>query len=86
MTFIGPRPGAAHNEEALIEEQEKYTPNAYDVRPGLGGYAQLRMGREHDPAEKAKYDHEYVCKLSFWLDIKVFFGTIFGIFGKGKGR
>ena len=86
MSFIGPRPGAAINEEELIRLRESYTPNAFDVKPGLGGYAQIKMNREHDPVEKAKYDHEYALKVSFWLDIKIFFGTIFKIFGAVKGR
>lgn len=86
MAFIGPRPGAAVNEEELIELREKYNPNAFDVKPGLGGLAQLKMGRDHDPELKAKYDHEYVKNISLWLDIKIFFGTIFKIFGKGKGK
>lgn len=86
MAFIGPRPGSAHNEEELIAARESYTPSAYDVRPGLGGYAQLKMQREHDPEEKAKLDHEYVEKMDFWLDTKIFFGTIFKLFGSGKGR
>lgn len=86
MAFIGPRPGSAHNEEELIAARESYTPSAYDVRPGLGGYAQLKMQREHDPEEKAKLDHEYVEKMNFWFDTKIFFGTIFKLFGSGKGR
>ena len=86
MSFIGPRPGAAINEEELIRLRESYTPNAFDVKPGLSGYAQIKMNREHDPVEKAKYDHEYALKVSFWLDIKIFFGTIFKIFGAVKGR
>ena len=86
MSFIGPRPGAAINEEELIRLRESYTPNAFDVKPGLSGYAQIKMHREHDPAEKAKYDHEYAEKMSLWLDIKIFFGTIFKIFGAVKGR
>lgn len=86
MAFIGPRPGSAHNEEELIQLRESYTPNAYDVKPGLSGYAQVKMNRNHDPVLKAKYDHEYVQKLSFWFDTKIFFLTIFKIFGKVKGR
>ena len=86
MAFIGPRPGAASNEEELIRLREIYTPNAFDVRPGLGGLAQLVMRRNHNPLEKARLDHEYVAKLSFHLDCKLFFCTIFGIFGKGKGK
>lgn len=86
MSFIGPRPGSARNEEFLRECREKYTPNAYHVKPGISGYAQIKMKREHNPEQKAKLDHEYVQKLSFWLDTKIFFGTIFKLFGAVKGR
>lgn len=86
MSFIGPRPGAAHNEEELIKLRESYTPNAFDVLPGLSGYAQTKMNREHDPVEKAKYDHEYAEKISFGLDAKIFFYTIGKLFGAVKGR
>ena len=85
MAFIGPRPGAAINEEELIVEREKYTPTAYDVKPGLSGLAQIYMKRDHNPADKAKYDHEYVKKMSFGLDTKLFFQTIFGVCSKKDG-
>ena len=85
MAFIGPRPGAAVNEEELVVEREKYTPNAYDVKPGLSGLAQIYMKREHNPADKAKYDHEYVKTMSFGLDTKLFFQTIFGVCSKKSG-
>ena len=86
MAFIGPRPGAARNEEELVKLRESFTPSAFEVKPGLGGLAQLKMNRDHNPELKAKYDSEYVQKISLWMDIKIFFGTIFGIFGKGKGN
>lgn len=85
MAFIGPRPGAAINEEELIAEREKYAPNAYAVKPGLSGLAQVKMRREHDPALKAKYDHEYVVKMSLWLDIKLFVLTCLRIFRRKDG-
>ena len=86
MAFIGPRPGAAHNEEHLIELRSSYTPNAYDVKPGMSGYAQTKMNREHDPEQKAYWDHIYVSKISLWLDIKIFAYTILKLFGSVKGR
>ena len=86
MSFIGPRPGSAHNEEFLRECREKYSPNAYEVRPGISGYAQIKMKREHDPEFKAHWDSEYVKRISFWLDIKIFVYTILKLFGTVKGR
>ena len=86
MAFIGPRPGAAENEEYLRECRLKYTPNAYDVRPGISGYAQIKMKREHNPESKAKLDSEYVERMSIWFDIKIFVYTILKLFGAAKGR
>ena len=83
MSFIGPRPGAAINEEDLVIAREKYTPNAYEVKPGLGGLAQNKMRRDHDPEKKAEFDSEYVKKISLWFDIKLFFATIFRLFNGG---
>lgn len=86
MAFIGPRPGSAHNEEFLRECREKYTPNAYDVKPGISGYAQVKMKREHDPEFKAYWDHKYAERMSIWFDAGVFLYTILKIFGAVKGR
>lgn len=86
MSFIGPRPGAAHNEDELIRLRESYTPNAFDVKPGLSGYAQTKMNREHNPEQKAYWDHIYAEKMSLWLDIKIFIYTVLKLFGAVKGR
>ncbi len=86
MAFIGPRPGSAHNEEHLRECRKQYTPNAYMVRPGISGYAQIKMQRNHDPEFKAKWDSKYVERLGFFFDIGVFGYTILKVFGAVKGR
>ena len=73
MAIIGPRP-ALWNQYDLIEERDKYGAN--DIRPGLTGWAQIN-GRDELPIEvKAKYDGEYVRRMSFFFDLKCFFGTI----------
>ena len=76
MAFIGPRPGAAKNEDYLIKERESFSPNAYDVRPGLSGLAQVKMGCGHDPKLKAYYDHEYAKSVSLSLDLRLFVLTL----------
>ena len=73
MSIIGPRP-ALWNQDDLIEERDKYGAN--DVRPGLTGWAQIN-GRDELPIDvKARFDGEYVEKMSFRFDCKCFFGTI----------
>ena len=76
MSIIGPRP-ALWNQYDLIEERDKYGAN--DVRPGLTGWAQIN-GRDELPIEvKARFDGEYVEKMSFLFDCKCFFGTIVSV-------
>lgn len=79
MSIIGPRP-AGISELDLISEREKYGANS--VVPGLTGLAQVR-GRDvlaSHPEEKAKVDGEYVAKITFWKDLKIFFLTIGKVF------
>ncbi len=81
MSFVGPRP-ALWNQFDLIEERDKYGAN--DIRPGLTGWAQIN-GRDELPIDvKAKFDGEYVEKLSFLFDLKCFFGTFFAV-AKAEG-
>lgn len=82
MSFIGPRPSLIRNEEALKEIRLSYTPNAYDVLPGITSYSIVKGYRSHDYELKAKFDSEYVKKMSFITDFKIFFMTIYYIFSK----
>lgn len=76
MAFIGPRP-ALWNQNDLADERDKY--NANDVLPGLTGWAQIN-GRDELPIkDKAQLDGEYIQNMSFWLDVKCFFGTFISI-------
>lgn len=73
MSIIGPRP-ALWNQYDLIEERDKYGAN--DVLPGLTGWAQINGRDELEIPVKARFDGEYVEKMSFLFDCKCFFGTI----------
>lgn len=76
MAIIGPRP-ALWNQFDLIEEREKYQAN--NVLPGLTGWAQIN-GRDELPIEyKAQLDGEYIKKITFWMDVRCFIGTIFSV-------
>lgn len=76
MSVIGPRP-ALWNQEDLIAQRDRYGAN--DVRPGLTGWAQIN-GRDELPIDvKARFDGEYVQRLSFLFDCRCFFGTILSV-------
>lgn len=76
MSIIGPRP-ALYNQYDLIEERDKYGAN--DIKPGLTGWAQINGRDELEIDVKARLDGEYVERMSFWFDLKCFFGTIFSV-------
>lgn len=87
MSFIGPRPGQTEeHENDLVLARESFIPSAYEVKPGISGYAQIHLHREHDPEKKARDDSYYVKHLSFWFDVKIFFYSFLVLFGFTKGR
>ena len=76
MSVVGPRP-ALWNQEDLLAERDRYGAN--DVRPGLTGWAQIN-GRDELPIPvKARFDGEYVERISVAFDCKCFVGTIFKV-------
>ena len=79
MAVIGPRP-ALWNQFDLIEERDKYGAN--DILPGLTGWAQIN-GRDELPIDvKAKFDGEYIQRISFKFDFEIFLKTIFKVLRK----
>jgi len=76
MAVVGPRP-ALWNQYDLIVEREKYGANA--ILPGLTGWAQINGRDELSIEIKAKYDGEYVKKISLYTDLYCFFATLFSV-------
>ena len=77
MSIVGPRP-ALWNQYDLIAQRDKYGAN--DVTPGLTGWAQVNGRDELEIEDKARLDGDYAAKLSFGLDVKIFFMTAVGVF------
>lgn len=87
MSIIGPRPHAvAHNE--LYRELIKGYMLRHKVKPGITGWAQINGWRgETEDVNKMKrrveHDLWYIRNWSFWLDMKIFFITLYrGFTGK----
>jgi lipopolysaccharide/colanic/teichoic acid biosynthesis glycosyltransferase len=71
MSFVGPRPEPPE----FIAAYEREVPNLgrirYQIRPGLTGIAQVFGRHNTSPRNKLRYDLFYMCRRSFWLDIKL---------------
>ena len=78
MSFIGPRP--------LLEEYlplySKEQARRHEVMPGITGWAQVNGRNAISWEEKFKLDVYYVDNVSFMLDLKIFFLTIYKVLRK----
>lgn len=73
MSFIGPRP-ALWNEEKLINGRDEV--GVYKIKPGLSGLAQINGRDILSDDEKIIFDLDYLNKMSFSLDLSIFFKSI----------
>lgn len=76
MSLIGPRPlRVRYLDYYTLREKTRH-----DVRPGITGLAQISGRNALEWDDRLELDAQYVEQLSFWLDFKIFFLTIIGIF------
>ena len=75
MSLVGPRPNLL-NQNELILAREKI--DAYNVRPGITGLAQVNGVDMSDPAKLAEVDCKMIKMLSFNNYFKYIFMTLIG--------
>lgn len=78
MSLIGPRPPLTYHPwpyEEYTEEQKRM----FEVRPGITGWAQVHGRKDVEWNKRIKLNVWYVDNVSFRLDMKIFFMTIFKV-------
>ncbi|WP_324665333.1 sugar transferase [Haloarcula sediminis] len=70
MSVVGPRPERPEL-DADIETNVDEWRSRWFVKPGLTGMAQINGVTGHQPAQKIRYDIQYIRKRSFWFDLKI---------------
>ena len=78
MSFIGPRPALTYHPwpyEEYTTQQKKM----FAVRPGITGWAQVNGRKEVEWPRRIELNVWYVEHMSFGLDMKIFFRTIFKV-------
>ncbi len=79
MSIIGPRPPLTYH-PWNIEDYNEFQLHMFDVRPGITGWAQVNGRKEVEWHKRIELNVWYVENLSFLLDLKIFFMTIFKVF------
>ena len=79
MSLIGPRPPLTYHPWPI----EEYTPEQrrmFEVRPGITGWAQINGRKDVEWNRRIEMSVWYVDHVSFLLDLKIFFLTIWKVF------
>lgn len=76
MSFIGPRPVMATTPYDQLSENAK---KRLGARPGVTGYAQAYYRNSIGQEEKFRLDCYYVENVTFLLDVKILFKTVFSV-------
>lgn len=78
MSVIGPRPTLTYHPWPF-EEYTSLQRKRFNQRPGVTGWAQINGRKDVMWDDRIKLDIFYVENLSFFLDLKIFFITIYKV-------
>lgn len=83
MSFIGPRPPVPYYPRKY-EEYSTIQLKRFIVKPGITGYAQIKVRNGATWDERILFDLEYVNKISLKFDLYIFFMTIYSVISKSN--
>ena len=78
MSLIGPRPPLTYHPWP-IEDYTAEQKRMFEVRPGITGWAQVNGRKGVEWNHRIELNVWYVDHVSFWLDLKIFFLTIYKV-------
>jgi len=84
MSLIGPRPDYYDHAVIFLKSVPDYK-KRYLIRPGISGLSQIRLGYAEGinaTKKKTRVDIFYIEHTNFFLEVKIFFGTILTVFNR----
>lgn len=85
MSFIGPRPPLTYHPWPIEEYSEEQL-RMFDTRPGITGWAQVNGRKGVEWNKRIELNVWYVDNVSFLLDLKIVFMTIFKVFSNADNE
>ncbi|MDO4189510.1 MAG: sugar transferase [Lachnospiraceae bacterium] len=85
MSLIGPRPPLTYHPWP-IEEYTEEQKHMFDVRPGITGWAQTHGRKDVEWHHRIELNRWYVDHVSFFLDLRIFFRTIFKVLSNADNK
>ena len=85
MSLVGPRPPLTYHPwpyEEYTSEQKRM----FEVRPGITGWAQVNGRKEVEWNKRIKLNVWYVDNVSFLLDLKILFMTVFKVLSNANNE
>lgn len=79
MSIVGPRPALTYHPWSFKEYTNEQK-HMFDVRPGITGWAQVNGRKDVEWHKRIELNVWYVYHISFLLDVKIIFMTIFKVF------
>ena len=87
MSLIGPRPDYYAHALVFLDNVEGYR-NRHDIRPGITGLSQIRLGYAEgieETLKKATVDNYYILNAGYKIELKIILNTIIIII-RGLGK
>ena len=85
MSLIGPRPPLTYHPwtwDEYTDEQKRM----FEVRPGITGWAQVNGRKGVEWNRRIELNVSYVDHVSFLLDVKILFKTVFKVFSNADNE
>lgn len=76
MSIIGPRPPVTYHPYDGFGDYPRWAKPRFDVLPGITGLSQVKLRNREPWDQRLLIDVEYVSRMSFMLDLKIFFATL----------
>ncbi|MGL5549760.1 MAG: sugar transferase [Culicoidibacterales bacterium] len=79
MSLVGPRPPVTYHPYKGYKNYPEWAKKRFKMKPGITGLAQVKLRNSATWEERIKIDNIYCDNMSFMLDLKILFLTVYEV-------